>query len=207
VQLSKQIKASLWMVFGLFFVFGLVIYMNEKGGVSEPKVKKQSLDFVSQKVLKPKPKPKPKPKKTERSKPKRSAPAPTLDTSLSGIDTGLDAFMNEDMNMDDELLGDIGKNMVMSENSVDVAPSPRERTAMAYPKKARRAGISGYVKMNLLISKNGDVEKVKVLESQPADVFDDVAINGVKTWKFKPAQYKGEAVKVWAKQKVRFDLQ
>ena len=196
------------MVFGLFFVFGLVIYMNEKGGINEPKAKKQSMEFATQKVVKPKPKPKPKPKKkTQRSKPKRSTPAPSIDSSLSGIDTGLDAFMSEDMDMDDALLGDIGKNMVMTEDSVDVSPVPSERSAMAYPKRARKLGVSGYVLMNLLINKNGNVEKVKVLESEPADVFDDVAVSGVKTWKFKPAQYKGEAVKVWAKQKVRFDLQ
>jgi len=206
--LSKNLKAVAWMIFGLFFVFGLVIYMNNKGASAEPKVKKQSMEFAAQKVVKPKPKPKPKPKKKPApSKPKRTAPSPTLDTSISGIDTGLDAFMAEDMNMDDALLGDVGKNMVMSEDSVDVAPVPSERTAMAYPKKARKMGVSGYVLMNLLINKNGSVEKVKVLESQPAEVFDDVAVTGVKTWRFKPAQYKGEAVKVWAKQKVRFDLQ
>ena len=205
---AKNLKAIVWMIFGLFFVFGLVIYMNAKGGVSEPEVKKQSMEFETQKVVKPKPKPKPKPKKKpERAKPKRTAPSPTVDSSLSGIDTGLDAFMAEDMNMDDALLGDMGKNMVMSEDSVDVAPVPSERSAMVYPKKARHAGISGYVLMNLLINKDGGVEKVKILESQPADVFDDVASNGVKSWRFKPAQYKGEAVKVWAKQKVRFDLQ
>ncbi len=206
--LSKHLKSIAWMIFGLFFVFGLVIYMNNKGGVPEPKVKKQSMEFATQKVVKPKPKPKPKPKKkAEPSKPKRTAPSPTLDSSLSGIDTGLDAFMTGDMDMDDALLGDVGKNMVMSEDSVDVAPQPTERTAMAYPKKARKMGVSGYVLMNLLINKEGGVEKVKVLESQPAEVFDDVAVTGVKTWRFKPAQYKGEAVKVWAKQKVRFDLQ
>jgi len=196
------------MIFGLFFVFGLVIYMNEKGGISEPKAKKQSMDFVAQKVVKPKPKPKPKPKKrSEPAKPKRSTPAPSIDSSLSGIDTGLDAFMSGDMDMDDALLGDMSKNMVMSEDSVDVAPTPSERSAMQYPKKARKMGVSGYVLMNLLINKEGNVEKVKVLESQPAEVFDDVAVAGVKTWHFKPAQYKGESVKVWAKQKVRFDLQ
>ncbi len=205
---SKNLKAIAWMVFGLFFVFGLVIYMNAKGGLSEPEAKKQSMEIATQKVVKPKPKPKPKPeKKPEAPKPKRTAPSPTIDSSLSGIDTGLDAFMASDMNMDDALLGDVGKNMVMSEDSVDVAPVPSERSAMEYPKKARQAGISGYVLMNLLISKEGTVEKVKVLESQPANVFDDVATNGVKTWRFKPAQYKGESVKVWAKQKVRFDLQ
>lgn len=205
---SKNLKAIAWMIFGLFFVFGLVIYMNAKGGVSEPEVKKQSMEFASHKAVKPEPKPKPKPKKKpEEQKPKRTAPAPTIDSSLSGIDTGLDAFMAGDMNMDDALLGDVGKNMVMSEDSVDVAPVPSDRAAMEYPKKARQAGISGYVLMNLLINKEGAVEKVKILESQPANVFDDVASNGVKNWHFKPAQYKGEAVKVWAKQKVRFDLQ
>ena len=205
---SKNLKAIAWMIFGLFFVFGLVIYMNAKGGVSEPEVKKQSMEFVTQKIAKPEPKPKPKPKqKPEEQKPKRTAPSPTIDSSLSGIDTGLDAFMAGDMDMDDALLGDMGKNMVMSEDSVDVAPVPSERGAMEYPKKARQAGISGYVLMNLLINKEGGVEKVKILESQPANVFDDVASNGVKNWHFKPAQYKGEAVKVWAKQKVRFDLQ
>jgi protein TonB len=50
------------------------------------------------------------------------------------------------------------------------------------------------------------VEKVKVLESQPAGVFDEVAVSGVQTWKFEPASYKGENVRVWAKQRVRFDL-
>lgn len=202
------LKASIWMVFGLVFVFSLVILMNDKGGILEPKKKNESMSFAAKKITKPKPKPKPKPKqKPKKAKAKRSAPAPTLSSSLSGIDTGLDAFMSQDMNMDDELLGDVGKNMVMSEDSVDVAPVPSERSAMMYPKKARKAGVSGYVLMNLLVNKNGDVEKVKVLESQPADVFDEVAITGVKSWHFKPAQYKGQAVKVWAKQKVRFDLQ
>ena len=201
--LSKHLKSIAWMVFGLFFVFGLVIYMNNKGGISKPEVKKQSMELAVQRMVKPKPKPKPKP---ERAKPKRSTPSPSIDSSLSGIDTGLEAFMS-DMNMDDTLLGDVGKNMIMSEDSVDVAPQPIERTAMDYPKKAYKSGISGYVVMNLLVSKTGNVEKVKVLQSEPADVFDDAAVNGVKTWRFKPAQYKGEAVKVWAKQKVRFDLQ
>ena len=206
--LPKQVKAIFWMAFGLFFVFGLVIYMNEKGGVNEPKVKKQSMEFSAQKMMKPKPKPKPKPKKKAKpTKPKRTAPAPSLSSSLSGIDTGLEAFMTGDMNMDDSLLGDVAKDMVMTEGTVDVAPKPSNRSPIKYPKKAHKMGVSGYVLMNLLINKQGGVEKVRILESQPADVFDDVAVNGVKTWQFKPAQYKGEVVKVWAKQKVRFDFE
>ena len=196
------------MLFGVFFVFFTVIFMNNDGGILEQKKKEESSQFTVQQVVKPKPKPKPKPpKKPEPSKPKRTAPAPVLSSSLSGIDTGLDAFMANDMDMDDALLGDVGKNMVMTEDSVDAAPKPMQRTAMEYPKKARKSGVTGYVLMNLLVSREGRVEKVKVLESEPAGVFDEVAVNGVRSWQFKPAQYQGEAVKVWAKQKIRFDLQ
>jgi protein TonB len=45
-----------------------------------------------------------------------------------------------------------------------------------------------------------------VLEAQPAGVFDDVAVAGVQTWKFEPATYRGENVRVWATQRVRFNL-
>ena len=206
--LKNHLKALVWMLFGLFFVFFIVILMNDENNAPKAKKKEASSELSIQKVVKPKPKPKPRPKpKPKKSKAKKSTPSPTLSSNLSGIDTGLDAFMSDDMDMEDSLLGDVGKNMVMSEDSVDVAPQPAQRSAMEYPKKARKMGVTGYVLMNLLVSKEGRVEKVKVLESEPAGVFDEAAISGVKSWEFKPAQYKGEAVKVWAKQKIRFDLQ
>jgi protein TonB len=115
--------------------------------------------------------------------------------------------MTGDMGMDDSLLGDVGNDVVMTGESVDVAPKPAQRSAMEYPKAARKSGVTGYVLMNLLIDKTGQVEKVKVLQSEPAGVFDEVAKAGVQGWQFTPAQYKGQPVKVWAKQKIRFDLQ
>jgi protein TonB len=130
-----------------------------------------------------------------------------MSSSLSGIDTGLESFLSGDMDMSDSLLGDVSKDMVMTGDTVDVAPKPMQRSAMEYPKKARAQGVTGYVLMNLLITNSGRVETVKVLESTPEGVFDEVAVAGVKTWMFEPALYQGKAVKVWAKQKVRFDLQ
>ena len=205
---KKHLKASIWMFFGIFFVFSTVILMNDDNGLLDQKKKTDSAEFSVAKVIKPKPKPKPKPKKKPKaSKTKRVSPAPTLNSNLNGIDTGLDAFMSSDMDMDDALLGDVDKNVVMSEDSVDVAPKPTQRSAMTYPKKARKSGITGYVLMNLLVDKEGRVERVKILESEPDGVFDEVAQSSVEGWIFKPAQYKGQAVKVWAKQKIRFDLQ
>jgi protein TonB len=202
-----HLKAFLWSLFGLFFVFIVVIEMNENGMLPNQDKEKSSMSFEVQKIVKAKPKPKPKPKPERKQTAKKSTATPNLTSSLSGIDTGLDAFNSADENMDDSLLGDSDKDIVMSEGSVDKAPQPSQRSAMEYPKKAKKMGVKGYVLLNLLIDANGHVEKVKVLESEPAGVFDDVAVEGIKSWVFTPGEYKGKAVKVWAKQKIRFDFQ
>lgn len=159
---------------------------------------------VEQKKPKPRPKPKPKPKP---KKVQRAAPTPSLTSQLAGIDTGLEAFRTADLLDEDALLGDVNKDdMVMTDDTVDSLPNPVKRSPIEYPKKARKLGITGYVLMNLLISKDGHVQKVKVLESNPEGVFDEVAVAAVNSWEFKPAEYQGKPVKVWAKQKIRFDL-
>jgi len=207
-SLKPKLLALLWSVFGLFFVFLVVIEMNKEGWNTPPKKQETTSQFDLRKAVKPKPKPRPEPKpKPKRVKPRQTAPVPTLSSQLSGLDTGLEAFRTEDLISDDALLGNVGDaEMVMTDDTVDQAPQPARRTPIEYPKKARKLGVTGYVLMNLLIDKAGRVEKVKVLESDPAGTFDDVAVAAVRTWEFKPARYKGEAVKVWAKQKIRFDL-
>jgi protein TonB len=159
-------------------------------------------------VKKEKPKPKEAVRKPEPPKRQtRAAPTPLLglDASLSGLDFGLPAFDSSDLDLGQGLLGDSG-DVVMTDDSVDQAPRPILQTPMAYPARAKAQGITGYVLLSVLISPTGQVEKVKVLEAQPAGVFDDVAAAGVQNWKFEPATYKGEQVRVWARQRVRFDL-
>ena len=197
-SLKSKLLAPLWSVFGLIFVFIVVIAMNSEGWTEPEKKKESTAQFEVQKVSKPKPKPKP--------KPRRTAPTPNLTSQLSGLDTGLEAFQSEDLLSDDALLGDVGKDMVMTDDTVDQAPQPARRAPIEYPKKARKLGVTGYVLMNLLINKRGRVEKIKVLESDPEGTFDDVAVAAVRSWEFQPAQYQGNPVKVWAKQKIRFDL-
>ena len=60
--------------------------------------------------------------------------------------------------------------------------------------------------VNILVNKEGSVDKVRLLDSQPEGVFDQVAIASVKTWSFSPAQYQGRAVAVWVKQKLKFQV-
>lgn len=203
------LKSSLWMLVGAFMMMFIIIAMNEDAGQQNKPEKKKRQQFEVTKMQKPKtapkPKPKPKPRKRTASKP---APLPALGTALAGVDLGIPEFAVGDFDMSDTaLLKDVGDNLVMTESTVDEAPKPKARTPIEYPKAARKAGIRGYVLFNLLIDQSGNVAKVKMLESQPEGVFDEVALASVQTWKFAPATYQGNPVRVWAKQKIRFDFQ
>jgi protein TonB len=196
------------MMLGPILVFGLVLIMNRYAAdVDQVQVTKTTqMDIVKQ--IKPKPK-----KKVKKVKPKRvrktaRSPAPFkgLSSSLSGIDLGLPGLSDTGMdNLNQGLLGKTG-NSVMTEDLVDVAPKPKSRGVFKYPAAAKKKGIKGYVVLSLLIDEYGRVDEVQVLESSPAGVFDDAAVQGINSWRFEPAKYEGKKVKVWAKQKIRFDL-
>lgn len=203
--INRTPLAILSMLGGGLLMVILVISFNKGAIQKEEEVKKEKRDIelVKHKKMaaKPKPKPKPKPKKTT---PK--APLPNLNSMMGGVAMNIPEFSSGDFAGDTkDILGDITEDAIMNENTVDSKPKVQSRSAMEYPEAAAKEGIKGYVIVNLLIGKDGSVEIAKVLESQPEGVFDSVALNGVKSWRFTPAKYKGKSVKIWAKQKVSFN--
>ena len=204
---GKAFLAFFFMFLGGLLMMTLVIAFNKSVKKKEVEVKKESRYVKMEKkavkkTSKPKPKPKPKPKKAP---PK--APLPNLSASLSGIAMDIPEFATDSIGGDaTDLLDEISEDTVMTGNTVDVKPKVLSRSQMEYPPSAMKKRIKGYVIVNVLIDKQGSVETAQVLEAFPAGVFDAVALNGVRSWRFSPAKYKGQAVKVWAKQKVRFDF-
>ena len=71
---------------------------------------------------------------------------------------------------------------------VTSAPRP------TYPALAQRAGIHGYVKLQVRVTKEGRIAVQKVLEGEPALV--DAAIDAMKGWRGKPAVVNGKKVEV-----------
>jgi len=196
--------AFLFMLFGGLLMIVLVVSFNKSVTKKEDVVKKEIRHIKAQKTIKkvnkPKPKPKPKPKK---STPK--APLPNMNSLLGGLAMDIPEFANGNIAGDaSDLLSDIVQDTIMNENTVDSKPKVISRSALEYPASALKDGIKGYVIINLLIDKDGSVELAKVLESQPSEVFDNAALNAVRSWRFSPAKYKGKPVKLWAKQKIRF---
>ena len=157
---------------------------------------------TQQKVVKQKQKPKP-----LRSQSKTPpAPITGLSSQLSGVDLGLPEFSMDGLDeLEKNILGD-NSGVIMTDDTVDASPKAIHQSPATYPARARAKGIEGYVVFSLLIGITGAVEQVKIVESQPEGVFDEAATQSMQAWKFEPAQYQGQPVKTWAKQRIRFDL-
>lgn len=207
IKLQQHIAGAISMLFGLILVFGLILWMNHYMGKIEKSAPQEVTEISMTKEIKQEPKReirKPEPKK-QVARPQAPAPFKGLDTALSGIDLGLLGLDNGQRDIDDSLLGKTG-NAVMTADLVDVPPKPVTRGSFKYPSSAKRNGIKGYVVLSVLVETDGSVNQVQVLESNPTGIFDAAALQGIRSWHFEPAKYKGETVKVWAKQKIRFDL-
>jgi len=202
----RPVYAFISMLFGALLMVILVISFNKNVDEKEDKEKTKSRivqlkQHKKQVTKKPKPKPKPKPKKQT---PK--APPPNLGNMLGGLSMNIPEFATNGITGDSkDLLDDIMEDTVMSEGSVDSKPKVSARSPMEYPEEAAKDGIKGFVIVNLLIAKDGSVELAKIIESSPEGVFDNTVLNGVRSWRFTPARYKGKPVKVWAKQKISFN--
>ena len=201
----RELFALLSMLFGAVLMMVLVISFN-KDVEKKEEVKKDPLRYmkvkkVQQEIKKPKPKPKPKKKSTPK------APLPDLSSMLGGIEMDIPEFeLGNIAGNPNDLLGEIAKDAAMSEGTVDTKPRVVSRSPMQYPASAMKKRIKGYVVVNLLIDTDGSIEAAKVLQSSPPGVFDAAALSGIRSWRFAPGKYKGRPVKVWAKQKVRFDF-
>ncbi|MBN2701227.1 MAG: energy transducer TonB [Methylohalobius sp. ZOD2] len=198
--------ATLVAATGTLGVLALVIWMNEFS--SAPEKPEEARTVALDLSPTPKPKPKPKPRKVRKQVQQRNLkpiPTPDLGAALSGIDFGLPDVGLEGLGMDDRLLGDTQVDS-MTQDSVDTPPEAVVTGNFRYPPDAKKKGIQGYVLLSILVDKSGSVEEARVLESSPPGVFNDSALEGIRHWRFKPAQYQGKPVKTWVQQKIVFQF-
>lgn len=73
-----------------------------------------------------------------------------------------------------------------------------------YPPLAKQARISGTVRFEAIISKDGTIQQLKVISGHPLLI--PSAQEAVKNWKYRPTQLNGEAVEVQTTIDVNFTL-
>lgn len=81
---------------------------------------------------------------------------------------------------------------------------PLVRIQPQYPPQAARRNLSGYVIVEFTINPDGTVNKAKVVDASPKNVFDAAALQAIRRWKFKPKLVDGKAVVQFASQKFNF---
>ena len=61
----------------------------------------------------------------------------------------------------------------------------KSRVSPVYPEIAKKMGITGNVKLQLVVSANGEVKETKVLGGHP--ILVNAAVDAVKKWRFEAA--------------------
>ena len=106
---------------------------------------------------------------------------------------------------DGPYLGTLAQGNGLAGFDTDVIPVVRVQPA--YPRRAKQAGIEGYVTMEVLIRADGTVTRARVMESDPPRLFDEAALRAIERWKFRPKIVNGTPVEQRAKQTIEFTLQ
>lgn len=81
---------------------------------------------------------------------------------------------------------------------IQVEPKPVQniQALVEYPEVAKRSGVEGKVTADVLIAKDGHVEKVEISKSDN-EIFNQAAITALKKARFTPAIQNGNPVPVW----------
>lgn len=95
---------------------------------------------------------------------------------------------------------------VFTPDQLSQRPAARVQPQPAYPYEMSRAGISGDVTVEFIISEHGDVIDARVIRSSHRE-FEVSAMQAVMKWKFKAGRKDGKAVKVRASQLLEFNLE
>lgn len=199
-----KFKSFAIAVFGFLFVVLLINVMNgtvkfsKKKQTSQVQFKTKKIKKKSLQKIKKKKQVKKRSQKVKSLKPKMN-----MAFASSGLDLGIDVL---GLSAGDSQLLSQQKDTVMTEDVVDRLPQIQYREVIPYPESAKEKNITGHVTVNILVNKEGLVDQVKLLDSAPEGVFDQVTLSAVKSWSFSPAEYKGQFVSVWVKQKLKFEV-
>jgi protein TonB len=75
-----------------------------------------------------------------------------------------------------------------------------------YPREAAIAGTEGWVEVEFTITEVGTVKDARVIDANPARIFNREALRAILKWKFKPRVVEGVAVERRATQIIDFSL-
>lgn len=199
---GPALGGALALSMGLFWLMHTIIQVSGVGPLKKEQL--QTIDFVRLKRdsdVTPNERRKPPPPPPPKAPPPPSRMTVATDAPVGG--PGITAPTGLDLSAD---TGGPATGGGASANMFDSDAVPLQRVNPMYPNEARRAGITGYVRMELTIAPDGSVRAAKVIEAKPKGLFDAAAVTAVLKWRFKPKVVDGVPVDYVATQRIAFDL-
>jgi protein TonB len=103
-------------------------------------------------------------------------------------------------------LDDFGLPKVFAAGDLDQPLITLTRMPPLYPLRAKQSHIQGWVKVRFMVTAQGTVEQVAIIEAQPPGVFEQSVTRCVSGWRFKPGTVAGVPVNTWAETTITFEL-
>ncbi|MFH1349554.1 MAG: energy transducer TonB, partial [Pseudomonadota bacterium] len=88
----------------------------------------------------------------------------------------------------------------------EAVPAYKSNPRPQYPALARRRGLEGTVVLEVLVSREGKVNDLRLFRSSGYTLLDQAAIGSVKNWLFEPGKKGNEEIEMWVRVPVRFQL-
>ncbi len=98
------------------------------------------------------------------------------------------------------------EDFVFESYELDSAPQPIVRVPPAYPYSARERGTEGAVQVKMLVTTEGNVGRVEILDARPKGIFEDAVRRALPQWTFRPGEVQGKPVTAWVVTTIRFNL-
>ena len=141
---------------------------------------------------------------SSQSSPPQKQEVPQPATESSDQEKG-EVPKSQDEKTSNPLPQDIKTSDPMRITSDVVQPVLIHRVNPEYPEIARKSRVQGVIILEAIITREGTVEKVKILRGVHP-LLDQAAVNAVKQWRYKPATLNGKPVKVYSTVTVNFKL-
>lgn len=98
--------------------------------------------------------------------------------------------------------GTVGRGAAMFDGDL----IPLQRVQPQYPRDAARAGITGYVVVEVIVNPDGTVRSARAVEAKPKGLFEAAAVQAALRSKFKPKIQDGKPVEQKGTWKVDFNI-
>ena len=118
--------------------------------------------------------------------------------SLLDLDTGISLGQHL---VDGRGTGNIVPDYVMVDDLTAIS-----RISPQYPRRALMQAIEGFVEVELLISAEGTVQSVRIIDAEPQGLFERAVQSATLRWRFRPQFKDGVAVPVRARTTIDFTL-